>query len=94
MKLNFIHLLKILAVETLYVFAFYIYYSAFIDSFWGLNIYNYTITNHIIYLLFLFTPLTIYNIYKAFKYKKSNQSEKSKNYLIAQLFFIVIGIVI
>ena len=94
MKLNFIHLLKILAIETLYIFVFYIYYSAFIDSFLGLNNYNYTVTNYIVYLILLSIPLTIYNIYKAFKYKKDNQSEKSKSHIIAQVFFIVFCIIL
>jgi hypothetical protein len=93
MKFNLIHLLKILAIETFYIFGFYIYYSAFVDSFLGLNVYNYTVTNFIVYILLLSVPLSIYNIFKAYKFKKDNQVEKSTNFIIAQLFFTLLFII-
>lgn len=90
---NYTHLHILIAFETLYIVAFYIFYSTFVDSLFGLTSYNYTMTNYITYIILLSLPLTIFNLYKAYQYKKDNKIDKSKNFIIVQIIFILTYII-
>lgn len=91
MKFNFLHFLKIIAIEIAYFYLIEIGYAIFSMLMFGEgeNSFMYTDKNGVIYVCLMIVPPTTFNIYKAKKYWKKNQS-KSINYLLAEIIMIAL----
>lgn len=62
----------------------------------GANSFMYSDINNVIFIIVMFIPETIFNIYRILKNRKENNFIKSKNYIITQtiIFLIFIGYII
>ena len=93
MKFNFLHFLKIIAIEVAYFYLVEIGYAIFSMLMFGegANSFMYSDANGKIYVGLMIVPQTLFNIYKAKKYWKSCRP-KSINYLLVEVLMIVLTV--
>ena len=93
MKLNFLHLLKIIIVEVTSFYLVKVGYPVFSMLMFGegANSFMYSNANGILYFGLMIVPQTIFNIYKAKKYWKNCRS-KSVNYLLVEFLMIILTV--
>ncbi len=91
MKFNFLHFIKIIAVEVAYFYLIEVGYAVFSMVMFGegANSFMYSNANGLICVGLMIVPQSIFNIYKAKKYWKSYRP-KSVNYLLVEILMIVL----
>jgi hypothetical protein len=91
MKFNFLHLLKIITVEIAYFYLVKFSYPVFSMLMFGAgaNSFMYSNANGVIFVGLMIVPQTIFNIYKAKKYRE-NYRPKSVNYLLVEFLMIIL----
>ncbi len=93
-KFDFLHFLKIILIEFIFIVTIYYCYAIFSMLFFGegASSFMYSKTNTFIYLGLIILPPIIFNIVKFFRHIKNGQLSKSKNYFLLETILLVVFI--